>query len=371
MTSKFFKKTFVLAMALSLLLTSSYSSKKVSAAKIVPGIPLPIGDHTKNSNVNATFNLDKGVVNIYGSGDMGKNVNLPTLRWFSSFEKDIKKVTIEKGVTSIGDFAFGGNGSEQTDKVLPNLKKVKISNTVRKIGEGAFYGAKSLREIDIPESVEEIGPHAFNSAISLEKVILHEGLKKIGTSAFMGCTSLTSIIIPEGITEIEGDTFHKSLNQITLPKSIHEIKKNAFKAPINAIIYSKNVTIEKEAFPDGSIITCYKNSFTEKSALEKGNITIRYIKEKTSVIKSPVPKIKVMRNKMLITCSAISNAVGYQIRFSKNKDMKNSTVVNQKKYVSKKFKTGTTFYVQARAYDKIIGDKINGKWSKKVKVVIK
>lgn len=343
----------------------------IKAAKIIPGTPLPIGKEDGDRSVSAVLDEQKGLVKIYGNGLMKNNENEASLRWFSGYEDSIKTIIIEEGVTSIGDFAFGGNGQIYTEKKLSNLTNVKISNTVENIGRGAFYGAKSLSYIDIPGSVKEIGAHAFNFALNLSEVTLHEGLKRINEGAFMNCPNLKSIIIPKGISTINENVFDVNLRNITLPKTLKEIKSGAFKGQINVTIYSKNTTIEHDAFPPNSIISCYKGSLTEQSARDKGNLIINHIKEKNSVIKSPKPSVQVKRKKLIIKCAAVSNAVGYQIRYSKNKSMKDAKVVNKRSYISKKMKPGTVYYVQARAYDTIIRDKIQGKWSKAVKVVIK
>lgn len=346
-------------------------SSELKAERIVPGVPLFIGTEVGGKNLSATLDLSSGKVKVYGEGFMKPNVGEETLRWFYGYEKEVKEVEIAKGVKSIGDYAFGGDTQANTKGKLPNLSKVSFANTVEKIGAGAFYGAKSLREIEIPGSVKVIGSQAFNLAVNLSKVTLHEGLETIENGAFMNCTSLHSIIIPNGISSIPENVFYRNLQEITLPKTLKVVKANAFQGQINATIYSIDTTIEENAFPVGSIITCYKDSLTEKSAIEKGNLVIEHIKEKSSVIKSPKPNVKVKRRKLIIKCASVSNAVGYQIRYSKNKNMKGAKIVNKKTYISKKLEAGSVYYVQARAYDTIIKDKIKGKWSKKVKVTIK
>lgn len=368
---KLVQKKLSVLLALAFVLGVTTPSARAKAEAIKPDIPLSIGVESGENSVSMTFNVKKGSVHVYGTGEMKPNVAEHSLRWFHGYEDAVKSLSIERGVKSIGDYAFGGDGQSDTKGKLPFLKKVKIAGTVEKIGRGAFYGARSLKEIDIPGSVKEIGSHAFNMASGLTKVTLHEGLEKIGNGAFMNCDSLKKIIIPDGITIIPDSIFYKSLQEITLPKTTREIKSGAFQGQINATIYSKDATIEEGAFPPGSIITCYKGSLTERSAKEKGNLSIAYVKEKTSVIKSPKPSVKVKRHKLIIKCAAVSNAVGYQIRFSKNKNMRNATVINKKSYISKKLKKGDVYYVQARAYDTIIKDKINGKWSKTVSVKIK
>lgn len=363
------RRFFITSLSLVLLISLTFP-QTIQAERIVPGTPLIIGVERGENAVRATFNRKKGSATIYGNGKMADNYNEPTLRWFGGYEKDVKSLVIEDGVTSIGDFAFGGNSQATTKEAFPKLKKITLGNTIQKIGIGAFFGARALKKIEIPSSVETISSYAFKDNLSLSSVKLNEGLKTIGEGAFAGCEKLKTIIIPEGVRVINSDTFHRALTSITLPKSLNEVKEDAFRGIVNATIYSKDAAISENAFPKGSIITCYKDSLTAKSALDRG-LTVRYIKEKTSVIKSAPPKVSSKRRKLIIKCATVSNAVGYQIRFSTNPNMKNATTIGKKEYISKKFKVGTTFYVQSRAYDTIIGDKIKGKWSKKVKVVVR
>ena len=76
---------------------------------------------------NLTWTLKNGVLTISGTGDMED--------WFitnpwEDATDDIKKVVIEPGVTSIGDFAF--------------------------------YQCEAMTSIEIPEGVTRIGNHAFD-----------------------------------------------------------------------------------------------------------------------------------------------------------------------------------------------------------------
>lgn len=251
-----------------------------SGARITPNSPLSIGIEDGENSVNALLNLKNKTLKIYGSGNMKSNNDEAISRWFYGYEKNIKKIVIEKGVTSIGDYAFGSYLNSDSSNSFTNLEKISIPKSIKKIGRGAFYGASALKKITIPSSVEILGSHAFNSAENLRTIKLNKGLMEIGDGAFLNCKKLTKIRIPEGITIINSNTFDKYLENIILPSTLKEIKSNAFKGQVNAIIKSPDVKIEENAFKSGSIITCIKDSITEKSALEKGNLSIKYIKKK-------------------------------------------------------------------------------------------
>lgn len=129
---------------------------------------------------NLTWALDdKGTLTISGSGAM--------TNWRSSVLRDIssiKNVVINTGVTSIGDFAFGG---------CESLTSINIPSSVTSIGIFAFFGCENLTSINIPNEVTRI---------------------ECGT--FYDCKSLTSINIPSSVTYIEDDAFGecKSLTDV-------------------------------------------------------------------------------------------------------------------------------------------------------------
>ena len=94
------------------------------------------------------------------------------------------KVTYEGktiSVTSIGNGAFYGCRS---------LTGIFIPNSVSYIGEGAFSDCNSLVNIVIPNTVENIGARAFGYCISLESISFGTNLKLIGNDAFSRCKAM-------------------------------------------------------------------------------------------------------------------------------------------------------------------------------------
>ena len=90
---------------------------------------------------------------------------------------------------------------------LGEIKSVIIPNSVKKIGDSAFYNCTSLKSIIIPNSVEKIGWYTFESCLSLESVIIPDSVEEIGYGAFYNCKSLKSIIIPNSVEIIRNFTF--------------------------------------------------------------------------------------------------------------------------------------------------------------------
>lgn len=145
-----------------------------------------------------TWTLDSdGTLTISGSGAMS-SFSQTTMPWYSNIT-DIKTVTIENGVTSIGNYAFRGCSS---------LESITIPSGVTSIGTCAFYDCSSLTSIEIPESVTSIGTYAFRGCSLLESITIPSGVTSIGNYTFFGCSSLTSIEIPSGVTSIGTSAFH-------------------------------------------------------------------------------------------------------------------------------------------------------------------
>ena len=119
---------------------------------------------------NLTWTLDAdGTLTISGTGAM-KNYDYDSNQSPVYNNSDVKKIVIEDGVTSIGDYAF--------------------------------RGCSSLTSITLPDSVTSIGDCAFVFCVGLSSITLPDSVTSIGDSAFKNCSSLTSITIPDSVTSI-------------------------------------------------------------------------------------------------------------------------------------------------------------------------
>ena len=107
-------------------------------------------------NVTYTIYSDKSMV-ISGTGAMTNftiNYDDDTInRENNEYWSQVKTVTIEEGVTSIGNYAFSN---------CTELTSVSIPNSMTSIGTFAFLGCSVLTSITIPASVETIGADALS-----------------------------------------------------------------------------------------------------------------------------------------------------------------------------------------------------------------
>ena len=200
----------------------------------------------------------------------------------------LKSLTIPKAithqgmtlpVTGIGNGAFWG---------CKSLRSIVIPNSVKAIEDWAFWGCHSLTSVSIPNSVITIGQNTFADCMSLSSITIPKSVISIGDRAFVFCKSLTSIrvdtdnthydsrnncnaiiktstntlilgckktIIPESVTSIGHWAFFgcKSLRSITIPNSVISIDNWAFDEckSLTSITIPRNVTsIGQMAFAD-------------------------------------------------------------------------------------------------------------------------
>ena len=163
--------------------------------------------------------------------------------------------TIRNGTIVICDYAFSEYNS---------LQKIIIPNTVKAIGEAAFYWRFDLRWINIPSSVQKISDNPFAGCINLEIIIceskhfkffnnilctkdmkllisctckeasfiIPSSIEKIGNNAFHNFKHLKNLIIPSSVTRIGRGAFYncQSICEIDIPNSVVEIDDGAFES---------------------------------------------------------------------------------------------------------------------------------------------
>ena len=147
------------------------------------------------------------------------------------------------------------NGTEVTDLVIPN--------SVKSIGNSAFYNCSGLTSVTIPNRVTSIGNYAFSGCSGLTSVtvasdntkydsrdncnaiietssntliagckssVIPNSVTSIGNYAFYYCSGLTSVTIPDGVTTIGNYAFSRcsGLTSVSVGKNIGSIGENAF-----------------------------------------------------------------------------------------------------------------------------------------------
>ena len=231
---------------------------------------------------------------------------------------EIRKATVKYGITSIGDSAFSGC-SGMTELTLPNsvtsignyafsdcsgLEKITVDrgnkrydswgncnsiietgtntlivgcknsvipNSVRSIGDCAFYGCSGLTKLTLPNSVRSIGDGAFSGCSGLTELTLPNSVTRIGDCAFYGCTGLTELILPNSVSSI-GDiafTYCSGLEKITVESgnSCYDSRDNC-----NSIIDTETNTLIvgcKNSIIPNSVTSIGESAFQGCSGLTK------------------------------------------------------------------------------------------------------
>ncbi len=142
------------------------------------------------------WTLSDGTFTVSGKGDMYSYLS-DRPEWFERFN-DIRRVVIEKGVTSIGDNAF---------KYMVDLRTVIIPDTVVTIGFGAFSDCSMLSSVTLPKSLKTICGNAFSSCVNLTSIEIPSSVTVIDHHAFDSCSRLSSVSIGESVTYIGIEVF--------------------------------------------------------------------------------------------------------------------------------------------------------------------
>ena len=152
-------------------------------------------------------------------------------------------------VVEIGEKAFYNQG----------ISGITIPDTVKKIGDYAFYGCASLSDVSIPSSVEFIGTDAFSGCNSISyteyegvryigdenspynvvigceawansALVLHKDAKIIYSRSFENVPKTVSIELPDGLVMLCDYALSglSNITSISLPDTLQSIGENAF-----------------------------------------------------------------------------------------------------------------------------------------------
>ncbi len=176
-----------------------------------------------------------GALVISGEGDMW-NWSYGDQPWYD-YRSDIVSVTVESGVTRVGNYAFWG---------FYGITSISLPNGLISIGTTAFSNCTALTSISLPDGLTTLGATAFSQCFDLTSISLPDSLKSIGDSAFSTCSSLTNISLHAGLTSIGRGAFSKcdSLSAIDVDES------NPYYTSVDGVLFNKELT-ELIAYPGG------------------------------------------------------------------------------------------------------------------------
>jgi hypothetical protein len=157
----------------------------------------------------------------------------------------LSSIQIPNSVKEIGEFAFYGYiryvNTLKYEKFDSNLKSLTFGTGLVKIGVEAFYGRSGLVSLTIPDKCTTIGAHAFKQCLNLSTITFGKSIDIIGDNAFAigydDVSKLKTINIYANTPPVLSSSYvfyghHNSLIDITL-----NVRSNALDAYKSAAVW--------------------------------------------------------------------------------------------------------------------------------------
>lgn len=172
-----------------------------------------------------------------------------------------KKVTLPESVTTLGEYAFYGNGI--TELSAPGVTTVKAhalqlnalktftSKTLTEVGDSAF-AQNALTNVDLSQAPATIiGESAFKDN-KISSLSLPSGVTTIKAGAFSS-NSLTSITLPESVQEVGDKAFSSnSIHEATVGTNVSSWGSDVFSGAGRYVkVVTENQNITTQGYSDG------------------------------------------------------------------------------------------------------------------------
>ena len=94
--------------------------------------------------------------------------------------KEDTSYTVLDGTEVIGAYAFASQYYTNSLLTTPYLTEIHFPDTLREIGDKAFFCHDGLTSVDLPEGVKRVGADAFNNCLKLSKIYMPDSVTEIG-----------------------------------------------------------------------------------------------------------------------------------------------------------------------------------------------
>ena len=159
-----------------------------------------------------------------------------------SYKRSLTNVVLPETLKEIGEGAFYGTSLESV--VIPNsvtalgyksfaecrlLKSLKLSENLKVIPVSCFHSS-NIEKLELPSSVVEIQESAFGLNYNLKEVVFGDNLEIIGYAAFILCESIKSLDLPNSVKVIGDWAFNycTSLESLTLNEGLEKLEYGSF-----------------------------------------------------------------------------------------------------------------------------------------------
>lgn len=145
-----------------------------------------------------------------------KKYKVTRLGWYSAFGhcKELQSITIPSSVKSICKDVFTGCASLSKIEVSKGNKHYSSKGGVlfNKAGDTLLAVPRTLTAYTIPNTVKHIGDGAFWNCANLQSIVIPNSVTSIGNEAFFGC-SPQNFVIPSSVMSIGSGAFAESSSQ--------------------------------------------------------------------------------------------------------------------------------------------------------------